>query len=58
MNDKEHRQMLDLNPDASTAEKLIATFEKRETKDVCWLKGRCSFVNDTERKETSNETAS
>jgi hypothetical protein len=25
---------------------------------VCWLKGRCSFVNDTERKETSNETAS
>jgi hypothetical protein len=31
MNDKEHKQMLDLNPDASTAEKLIATFEKRET---------------------------
>jgi hypothetical protein len=29
MNDKEHKQMLDLNPDASTAEKLIATFEKR-----------------------------
>jgi hypothetical protein len=28
MNDKEHKEWLNLKPDASTAEKLVATFEK------------------------------
>jgi hypothetical protein len=38
MNDKEHKEWLDLKPDASIAEKLVATFEKRKKKDVCWMK--------------------
>jgi hypothetical protein len=38
MNDKEHKEWLDLKPDASTPEKLVATFEKREKQDVCWMK--------------------
>jgi hypothetical protein len=53
MNDKEHKEWLDLKPDASTVEKLVATFEKREKHDLLdeshlQSRCRCIVVNDSE----------
>jgi hypothetical protein len=55
MNDKEHKEWLDLKPDASTAEKLVATFEKREKQDVCWMKVTFNPVEGVLLSMTQNE---